>query len=318
VQVSGNTAAKTGGGVYLLPNVVGGAELCAYDFRIDDNIAQEGTAVYADLDTSFAGTQVAGDVILNTDPFGVCVAPEPPTALGAVPCAASAACNTMNGNVAEDSSNTPKPGSVILVQNDGELEADRLVMRANQGAHAVRIIDPQTADDSISNCLIVDNQFTSDLIYAQTGDYINAVHFSDCTIAGNVIASGSVLRSEFKTSLTRTIIDQPGVPTLNYSGSGADLGVSYVLSNDTATLPVATGVVQGTPVFVDAAAGDYHLALNSLGIDFAPAKGGGDLDRVPRDVDLTSIPNTYGPRDIGAYERQFACAADTIFCNGFE
>jgi len=33
------------------------------------------------------------------------------------------------------------------------------------------------------------------------------------------------------------------------------------------------------------------------------------------------VPNLYGPRDIGAYERQsaFECGtAESIFCNGFE
>jgi hypothetical protein len=61
--------------------------------------------------------------------------------------------------------------------------------------------------------------------------------------------------------------------------------------------------------------------MTSLGVDFAPAIGGADLDRVPHDVDLPTVPNTYGPRDLGAYEiqRTFACGtADTVFCDGFE
>jgi hypothetical protein len=77
--------------------------------------------------------------------------------------------------------------------------------------------------------------------------------------------------------------------------------------------------VQGDATFVDAAARDYHLAFGSPGVDFAPAAGSVDLDGHPRDVDLVEVPNAFGPRDIGAYERQFGCAgADTIFCNGFD
>jgi hypothetical protein len=323
VQVSRNTAANTGGGVYLKTvwdgTSVRSADLCAYDFRVDDNIAQEGTAVYSDLDTdSLTGDQVTGDVVLNSSPYVMCTAPETPLELGAVACAPGVACNTMNGNVAENNSNTPTPGSVILVQNDGGVEADRLVLSGNQGAHAIRIIDPQVVNDYLSNCLIVDNQLTSEVITAQTGDYNSAIHFSDCTIANNVIGSGSVLRSQFAMSLDNSIIYQPGVPTLDYTGPAEDLSVSYVLSNETDTLPVGPGVAQGAPAFADAAGGDYHLQVSSPGIDYAPAHGGNDLDRVSRDVDLTSVPNNYGPRDIGAYERQFACAADTVFCNGFE
>jgi hypothetical protein len=95
-----------------------------------------------------------------------------------------------------------------------------------------------------------------------------------------------------------------------------------VLSNDTSTLPDSNSVIQGQASFLNVAAGDYHLLATSLGIDFAPAKGGSDLDSLPRDVDLPTIPNVFGPRDIGAYERQSLLACDTnsdaIFCDGFE
>jgi hypothetical protein len=38
-----------------------------------------------------------------------------------------------------------------------------------------------------------------------------------------------------------------------------------------------------------------------------------------RERDLLGIANQYGELDLGAYERQFACAgADTVFCNGFD
>jgi hypothetical protein len=93
-----------------------------------------------------------------------------------------------------------------------------------------------------------------------------------------------------------------------------------------ATLPEGTScrahVVEGTPEFVDATNGDYHLVRTLPGVDMAPALGGLDLDGNSRDVDLPDIPNGWGTMDVGAYEiqdRTNACAAaDTVFCDGFE
>ncbi len=98
-----------------------------------------------------------------------------------------------------------------------------------------------------------------------------------------------------------------------------------MLSNDRSTLPDTVYIQAGEPTFVDAANGDYHLQLSSLGIDSAPmstnisAAGPLDLDRKPRIVDLPGVPNHFGAMDLGAYEHPFTCAGgDTIFCNGFE
>ena len=81
--------------------------------------------------------------------------------------------------------------------------------------------------------------------------------------------------------------------------------------------------VDGAPQFVDAANGDYHQALTSPGVDFAPANDGVDLDGNPRTLDLTDVVNQWGPLDVGAYEIQagkiIGCSvADTIFCDGFD
>jgi len=73
--------------------------------------------------------------------------------------------------------------------------------------------------------------------------------------------------------------------------------------------------------FVDAANGDYRLLYSrtggvttkSLGLDFAPAIAGNDLDvrSAPHDQDLPGVADTYGPRDLGAIEMQ--SYADRIF-----
>jgi hypothetical protein len=125
-------------------------------------------------------------------------------------------------------------------------------------------------------------------------------------------------------TLHDSIIAQPGVATLDYTGNAGDLDIKYVMSNNISTLPGGADVVVGVPTFVDAANGDYHLAKNSYGLDFAPAITGDDrdLDGLPHDQDLPTVPNVYGVRDLGAYERQNLfneCGtSDSLFCDGFE
>jgi hypothetical protein len=316
VQISDNTASHTGGGVYLHPNADSGGQnaiLCAFDFRFEDNIAQEGTAIYGDLDT-VVGNPYGSQIYLNTADCG----PESPPALGAVACATGVPCNTISGNVAENDSNQPTPGSAVLVQDDGVFSANRVEMRGNAGAHAIRVFDSQL---SVGNCLVADNAFTSYVVHYQndnTGYGPRQIDINECTIAGNLVGS-DVIHTETGLSLTNSIVDEPGVLTLDYAADPADLTVAYVLAEDTSTLPVGTGVIEGQPTFVNDGAGDYHLQRSSLGVDYAPAGGGDDLDRRPRTVDLPDIPNQFGPMDLGAYEIQLSCAqADTIFCDGFD
>ena len=119
--------------------------------------------------------------------------------------------------------------------------------------------------------------------------------------------------------------DQPGRATVDPAITDST-SAAHVLTNDRSTLPDTAYIQQGEPSFVDAANGDYHLLSTSLGVDDAPVEDVSiathlDLDRNPRVVDLPSLPNNFGPMDLGAYELQSAppcIASDTIFCNGFE
>jgi len=145
------------------------------------------------------------------------------------------------------------------------------------------------------------------------------VHFDHATIAGNVMSAGHVLSSAAgPLELFDSIIAQPGILSADpaiVDGSHA----AHVLSNDRSTLPDTAYMHEGAPTFRDAAHGDYHLARTSLGVDDAPAAGGGDLERKPRAVDLADVPNQFGPMDLGAYEIQPRCSnADTVFCDGFD
>ncbi|GAA0719016.1 hypothetical protein [Dokdonella soli] len=331
VHIQNNTASRTGGGIYLKPlnnssGDFGEATLCAFDFRIDDNKAQEGAAIYADtdIDTS-VGIDFGGEVYMNIDSHPGCNMPESPPSLGAVACAHGVPCNTVSGNIAEDSNNTPTPGSAILVQDDGSFKVNRLLMRGNQGAHAIRTfgLDSSFGTAYVYNCLVADNQVTGELVRIDNdGSYVGPTAFANCTFANNTIGGSTVIYSGHDLSLTDMIFDQPGVPTLAYAGNPANLAVHYVLTNSNGTLPSQPDIVVGRPSFLSAATGDYHLLPTSLGVDFAPAAGGTDLDRRPRDVDLPTIRNVYGPRDLGAYERQsaFACDdnANALFCDGFD
>jgi len=328
VQVSNNTASHTGGAVWMHPFISGISDtvwpvFCAFDFRLDHNIAQEGTAIYSDTNYSVGNGYISGDVYLNSNPQSVCNAPEGTVdSLGAVQCGPGVVCNTLNNNVAEDSSNDPKPGAVILLQDggipSGSMTADRFTMSGNTGGHAIRAFDSNVY---VSNCLIADNADALEVVRIESDGGGGSTSVANCTVVNNTVGSGDVIHSPYPLALTDSIIDEPGINTLDYSGGAANLTVSHVLATDISTLPSAAGIDQGEPLYVDAANGDYHLQPTSTGIDYAPGKGGQDLDGNPRDVNLSGVPGNPTPRDIGAYERQnrFQCGtSDSFFCNGFE
>jgi hypothetical protein len=66
VEIRGNTANGLGGiylkGFYAFGGANASAALCAAIFRIDGNVATDGTAVYADVDYSFDGLTSAGTI----------------------------------------------------------------------------------------------------------------------------------------------------------------------------------------------------------------------------------------------------------------
>jgi hypothetical protein len=163
----------------------------------------------------------------------------------------------------------------------------------------------------LHNCLLADNSTSQDLLdlYAETFTIDN------CTIVGNSIGGTWVF--QYVDTLTNSIIFQSGTSV----GTAFNIATTkYILSHDISHLPSDATIQQlFDPKFVNAAGGDYHLQPASPAIDFAGGLGGYDLEYRPRDVDLPGIANKFGPRDLGAYERQFVCGnADTLFCNGFD
>ena len=321
VQIDNNTATGHGGGIFL------GAEssnfnrgvLCAYDFRVNDNQGADGAAIYADSSSPTFGDDVGGEIYLNTVPPDATggaahCGPETPPALGAVDCAAGAPCNELRHN------GVPTASAVIAVGSGGSIQADPLNMRENAAATLLRLTgsDEGFVAAVLRNCLLADNHTQHELISVLNG---RGFGINGCTLAGNAIDNGYVVYVNGRLTLVNSIIDQPGYSVLDFVGDAANRSINYVIANETATLPGAQHTQGNTPVYVDAVNGDYHLAPNSPGVDYAPAQNGTDLDGNPRDVDLAPVSNLYGPRDIGAYERQtpFNCGtAETIFCNGFE
>ena len=314
VQVSDNFASATGGGIYLKPHTdtldFGLAMFEAADFRINDNIALEGSAIYGDEDYNIIAGYVGSDVILNST--------ESP-ALG-VPCAPGVPCNEIRGNIAEDANANPTDGATILMQSCSAIYATRTLFSGNRGGYLIRAFGDQGAHVDLRQSVAAQNTVAHDLINFAPTSQFSTVTLHGSTIVDNTIGSDYVVYADAESSeITDSIIDQLGTQTIAYTGS---LTAAYVLTNNASTLAGGTAIVDGEPDYVDRANGDYHLQRSSFGVDFAPAEEGVDRDGNPRTVDLIDLPNGPGPLDLGAYEIQnqiASCAVgDTIYCDGFD
>jgi hypothetical protein len=315
IMVRGNAASDTGGGIYLQSwtesDSLSRASLCAEDFRIEDNFARDGSAIYenSDSDTSPLGF-IGGKVHLN----------HPSCArAGAIRCASGVPCNTVSDNdtVADTS---PAAGATLRLLRGATIQANRFEMRGNRGGYAIR--SAASGGPNLSTCLIANNEVTRQLIRTESTEGESRI--VDCTIADNLLGSQDVLHMEGALFLKGSIIHQPGYLTIAYSGAPGLLNVQYVLASDISTLPNSPLIVRGNPAFVAAASGDFHLSRDSLAVDFAPFVPGDDrdLDNLPRDQDVACVSDLYGVRDLGAYERQAGEAGcdlpDAIFRNGLE
>lgn len=303
-----NRASINGGAVYLS----GHARARLYAPRVSANIAEDGAAIYYDL----AGAATTGDVNLNGgDEYD----PELVSSLGGttncVP--ADAQCSVIANNATEHADNTPSAGAVIRAIG-GKFDGVYFRMQHNIAASGMHV---QSAEAYIARCLITDNSFSANLFLGP----VSSLAFAGCTIANNTIGDKRVfsLTGSSYVEFESIIVDQPGKSTVDSLPPGV-LYANDVVTNDRTNLDYAnSSIVAGAPVFVDAANGDYHLRGDSLGIDFAANHDVilpelyTDLDGLHM-VDLAQVSDFIGPYDVGAYERQYFCAADTLFCNGFD
>jgi hypothetical protein len=318
VQVSNNSTSGLGGAVYLKGEHVAdfyqgfNARLCAFNYQIDNNIGVSGAAIYADIDPD------NGYSVADLNPPDECGPSGSLSAEGAVACAVP--CNQMRGNIAENPNTSLPTGGSIVGVSFSYFRVNKLDLR---GSIAGDLIEQAGASSSVSlnTCLLADNHTGHELVGSS---YLS---IDNCTIANNTIDDGYVLYVPVDGSglgslkLANTIIEQPTHLTVDFQPNIAGLTASNLIL-DTGSFPIASpDIIAAYPTFVDAANGDYHLRATSWGIDFAPMETGGasaDLDGNPRNVDLVQAPNLFGPRDLGAYERQFLCTADTVFCDGFD
>jgi len=312
VRIQSNSARDAGGGVFVKPRSDSGstnfgmASLCASDFHMDDNLSPQGTAIFADVDTTAGGTTPWSTVVLNRPETAsqVCLYPETPAALGAVACTPGADCNAIESNTAMTLGGTHTTGAAVFVQASSFLYADRVALSGNQGGATVRIATGNGAAE-LSNCLFASNGGNAPVVDASANTSLD-----NCTLSrNNVGAIGPALRSSAPFSLTRSIIDQHEVNNIAYSGPAGGLTVDYVLSITSAGIPSGPTIVHGDPQFVAPSSGDFHLLATSPAIDFAPAPippldHPRDLDGAPHDVDLPAVADRFGARDLGAYERQ--------------
>ena len=314
VTIDNNTATSTGGGMYGIDS-----RACMKDFRITNNIAQEGTGIYSDVD----GNGYGADFRINPAQ-GNCPLLEP---LG-VACDASQTCNVVQSNVARAvlNGNQATDGAAILLQSGSYFPADRFAVRDNVGGYALRAlgntIEPAFFTDvNLSNCLFAGNTVNHELLLTSDGNAHTQVR--NCTLAHDVIGGARVIAADDTMTLDYNIIDEGNLPALAFSGSASSLENQYNIAGNTTGMVATPYNIQTTPTFVDAAHGDYRLfygirngvRVRSAGLDYAPPVTGDDRDirGMPRDQAITTP--LYGERDLGAYEMQGI--GDRIFISTF-
>jgi hypothetical protein len=311
VRVSGNIASAIGGAVYLKPSMdvsldSATATLCASDFRFDDNVAVEGSALYADSDYSIVNDLRSTQIHLN--PVATCDG-VPARPAHAQRCLGRAGCNTIDGNFSDDDG-APGNGATILVQNAGEFDARQVILRGNVGGRLLRAfgdidsITGRRATLRCDGCLMVENTLTLELI--RLHDAHAYLSLLQSTVAGNAAGGGALVQfdsgEDTRFTLQRSLLAQPGLPIL--AGGPGTRTIADLVAHELASVPEAQRARQAPPRFYDPEDGDYRLQAASPAVDYAAGSGADDLDARPRARDLPIVPDAHGRLDLGAYERQ--------------
>jgi hypothetical protein len=301
VRVDHNLASVAGGGVYLNKNrdfsVIESTFLCAYEFRIDHNQAPDGAALYLGSDSSLgmdSGALIDLNVADSQTAFRCGVTAMPPRP-SAVFCSPGVACNSLDANVVAHANGQAADGAILEADEGTTLRINRTAFLDNSGSDAIHTLTASALD--LSNVLIADNVLTARAIASDA-----RVNFRNLTITGNVLGFSDVMSLTNNILLRDSVIWQPGKQSLG--SSHGTLDGSHVLTNDPASLPIPN-VANFDPRFIDPGRGDYRLRAASPAVDvttpeFSDAR---DLDGLSRHVELPMI-NGFGPRDLGAYERQ--------------
>lgn len=277
-EIVDNKATVAGGGVYTSPHngTQNSADVYFYNASIIGNRAPTGSALHLGADGS--GNQ--GRAYFN----------QAGAPAGAIPCFAGYSCGEIRGNISSN-------GQVIGGESNNYLLLQKMSVTGNQGIELIRLNELQSY-----NNLFAGNITSGRLI--ETHD----LTAKESTIAGNIIDGSEVIgiNTGGDPKILRSIIWQASRPALH--NDGLTPTIQDVISND------FTGVTGGSsfhmvvadPRFVDPENGDYFPTTASPAVDFAAPVNfyPDDLLSSPRAVDLDIVPNRYGPRDIGAFERQ--------------
>jgi len=278
-KISDNVASVSGGAIYTYPyfgfNLVSArADVSIWNASVEGNQAPSGAAVRLG-----SGDLASSDLFFNSE-FRA-----PPA--GAVACAQGRSCGRIANNVSAN-------GRVIDGEAGNFLELRRALIAGNRGSELIRL---NTA--FIYDSLIVANETTARLIHVARLGLVGS------TITDNQVGGSHVLSGGENSGINRSIIWQPG--DLAYEFTGV-LDASDILTNDLASFGGSSGtrISSSSPRFVDPARSDYTLRAASPAVDFAPAPSFGpfDLLGLPRDRDMPIVPDRFGVRDIGAFERQ--------------
>lgn len=302
-RISDNEAIVSGGGVYLegidegpgLPN--GSPALKAWRAFIQHNIAPRGAAF--ELAT-----------IVNVGDSGAFFNVPSQRPVGALDCPPAAPCGGIVGNAAYDDTGAPV-GSIIEAGKLGVVQMRHMTVEGNVGKF---LYHSRTENYAVffdtRHVAITGNTTTSHLFYSEMDESVAQFHFDDTTIAGNSIGADTLLRIRSfdvnPSRLRRSIVWQPGKTILQNGGSPLEY-LSNIVSERGSLAGAGSDVILRDPRFVDPAHGDYSLRAASPAVDAAAAVANDarDLHSRPRDRVLgATVAAVFGPRDIGALERQ--------------
>ncbi len=324
VSIQANVASINGGAIYLKPyqsaSGNSAAKVCAFNFRIDGNSAAEGAAIYLDSFSASGRADAGGVVDLNTDAVAGCNGDQF-AGFGAVGCALDAPCNSLSGNITQDTNLNSTSNATIFAGSGSDLFASHISLLDNQGGYVIHAINAGGIIDLISS-LIADNHVSQQVILGARANF----DIENSTFANNSIGADHVFKITDSSSLTllRSIIYESAKPTLD-SSSNSGSNINYIVSNDITTLPLHAGtVVSANPLFVDLAHGNYRLRAYrqngnitvSPAIDFMAAGNScDDLDGNPCDQAVPALGRSSTPHDLGAYEAQ--PILDRVFSDAF-
>lgn len=293
--IRANSASTYGGAIYARSfegtgggNIASAARLSHVE--ITGNDAPYGAAVFLDRHAQPSGNGIGARLEIDYNLSSV-----PESCIGDY-------CSRITGN---QSSTSP-----IIVNNQGTVQIGSGV-GANSLSRTGVLVSGNTGPlvGGSNDCLFYLNnvQITANTSSPPIiGGACQFMEMNDVTIAGNNINNANVIAVNGDFIMRRSIVWQPGKTTLG-AGTGGRAFVDIVTSESASlTATGAQRVLQADPWFIDPAHGDYGLQAASPAVDFGPAVNGDDRDAQgrPRDVDFPIKVNTYGPRDLGALERQ--------------